>query len=170
MNWRWTCARVSTCACNWAVDRNMALRPPLMSSVQWNRWMEKGNIETGRDNTTWGGKGGQKVGGRERWSLWVEKKKGWKSGKWGGGLQHGQSYLVTGVLSRFWEQKNEYFGFSLFLVIAPIDILKICFCLWSICDVDFLVLAFCRWSSACQSLICLLSVGVTWLIFKQIIW
>lgn len=56
----------------------MALRPPLMASVQWNRWREKGNIEAGKDNATWGGKGGQKVGGRERWSLW---KKGWKSGK-----------------------------------------------------------------------------------------
>lgn len=56
----------------------MALRPPLMASVQWYRWREKGNIEAGRDNGTWRGKGGQKVGGRERWSLW---KKGRKSGK-----------------------------------------------------------------------------------------
>ncbi len=47
----------------------MALRPPLMASVQRNREREKGNIEAGRDNATWGGKGGQKVGGRERWRV-----------------------------------------------------------------------------------------------------
>lgn len=47
----------------------MALRPPLMASVQRNRGREKGNIEAGRDNATWGGKGGQKVGGRKRWRV-----------------------------------------------------------------------------------------------------
>lgn len=76
----------------------MALWPPLMASVQRKRESEKGNKEAGRDNATWGGKGGQLVGSREAESLWS---RGRKSGNEGGGLQHSQSYLITGVLWRF---------------------------------------------------------------------
>lgn len=50
----------------------MALWPPLMASVQRNREREKGNIEAGKDNATWGGKGGQKVG-VERGGEFVQK-------------------------------------------------------------------------------------------------
>jgi len=72
----------------------MALRPPLMASVQWNKWMDRGKIETGRDNTTWGGKG------REGKRLEVETERGGVCGKRDGRMgNEGVGYTAWPVLS-----------------------------------------------------------------------